>query len=79
MYDKVGGHTKLYNLSQEVKARQFMFWCQMSLSIQAKGALNIIVLFISTITGLLEVSSEGNKYTGNIELQCNTPSHLIGL
>lgn len=46
-----------YDLPWEMKARQFMFECQMSSSIQAKGALSIIVLFISSITVLLEASS----------------------
>lgn len=39
----------------------YYFWCQMSLSIQAKGALSLIVLFISYITGLPEASSQDNK------------------
>lgn len=54
----------------EVKARHLTFHAKCSYQYKLKGkARGVIVLRISSITGLREPSSEGNKYTGNVELQ----------
>lgn len=47
-----------------------MFHAKCSYQYKLKGkACGVIVLGISSITGLREPWSEGNKYTGNVELQ----------
>lgn len=64
------GTSQNYNLSRELKARRFMFRAKCSYQYKLKGkARGVIVLRISSITGLRQPSSEGNKYTGNVELQ----------
>lgn len=58
------------NLSQELKVRHITLGAKCSYQYKLKGkACGVIVLRISSITGLREPSSEGNKYTGNVELQ----------